>query len=54
LSFAFEDFVLDPDRRELRRSGALVAVEPQVFDLINYLICNRNRVVTRDNLLDAV
>jgi TolB-like protein len=54
LPFAFEDFVLDPDRRELRRDGALVAVEPQVFDLINYLIHNRNRVVTRDNLLDAV
>ena len=54
MPFAFEDFVLDPDRRELRRGGALVAVEPQVFDLINYLICNRNRVVTRDNLLDAV
>ena len=32
----------------------LVAVEPQVFDLINYLIRNRDHVLTRDNLLDAV
>ena len=50
----FEDFVLDPDRRELRRAGTLVAVEPQVFDIIYYLVHNRDRVVTRDNLLDAV
>jgi TolB-like protein len=54
LPFHFEDFVLDPDRRELRRAGALVAVEPQVFDLINYLVRNRERVVTKDDLLDAV
>jgi len=54
LPFQFENFVFDPDRRELRRAGELVAVEPQVFDVINYLICNRDRVVTRDNLLDAV
>ena len=46
MPFQFEDFVLDPERRELRRAGMLVAVEPQVFDLINYLIRNRD-VVTR-------
>ncbi len=54
MPFRFEDFALDPHRRELRRSGTLVALEPQVFDLIDYLIRNRHRVVTRDNLLDAV
>jgi TolB-like protein len=54
LFYQFEDFVLDPERRELRRAGALVAVEPQVFDLINYLVSNRERVVTKDDLLDAV
>jgi TolB-like protein len=54
LPFHFAEFVLDPDRRELRRAGALVAVEPQVFDLINYLVRNRERVVTKDDLLDAV
>ena len=46
--------MLDPDRRELRRADALIAVEPQVFDLIDYLVRNRERVVTRDDLLDAV
>jgi TolB-like protein/cytochrome c-type biogenesis protein CcmH/NrfG len=54
LPFRFEDFVLDPERRELRRADALIAVEPQVFDLIDYLVRNRERVVTRDDLLDAV
>jgi TolB-like protein/cytochrome c-type biogenesis protein CcmH/NrfG len=54
LPFRFEDFVLDPGRRELRRADALIAVEPQVFDLIDYLVRNRERVVTRDDLLDAV
>ena len=46
--------MLDPERRELRRADALVAVEPQVFDLIDFLVRNRERVVTRDDLLDAV
>jgi TolB-like protein/cytochrome c-type biogenesis protein CcmH/NrfG len=54
LPFRFEDFVLDPERRELRRADALIAVEPQVFDLIDFLVRNRERVVTRDDLLDAV
>lgn len=50
----FEDFVLDADRRELRRAGALIPVEPQVFDVINYLLHERARVVTKDDLFDAV
>jgi TolB-like protein/cytochrome c-type biogenesis protein CcmH/NrfG len=54
LAFQFETFVLDPERRELRRAGALIAVEPQVFDLINYLVRERERVVTKDDLLDAI
>ena len=54
MPFRFEDFTLDPERRELRRADALIAVEPQVFDLIDFLVRNRERVVTRDDLLDAV
>ena len=54
LPLEFEEFLLDPERRELRRGGTLVAVEPQVFDLIHYLVRNRDRVVTRDNLIDAI
>ena len=46
--------MLDAGRRELRRAGSLVAVEPQGFDLIDYLVRHRDRVVTRDDLLDAI
>jgi predicted ATPase/class 3 adenylate cyclase len=54
LLYSFEDFTLDTARRELRRSGALIALQPQVFDLLEYSIRNRERVVTKDDLLAAV
>src|SRR5215203_3324155 len=46
--------MLDIDRRELRRGSALVPVEPQVFDLLIYLIQNRDRVVSKDDLIAGV
>src|SRR5258708_20609638 len=52
--FSFEDYVLDTGRRELRRGRAVIAVQPQVFDLLEYLISNRERVVTKDDMLDAI
>ena len=52
--YLFEDFALDRERRELRRSGDLVAVEPQVFDLLEYLVRNCGRVVSKDDLIAAV
>jgi TolB-like protein len=54
VEFLFEDHTLDIDRRELRRGSQQIAVEPQVFDLLVYLVQNRERVVTKDDLLDAV
>jgi DNA-binding winged helix-turn-helix (wHTH) protein len=54
LLYSFEDFSLDPSRRELRRAGSLIALQPQVFDLLEYLICHRERVVSKDDLLAAV
>ena len=50
----FGDCVLDPERRELRRGSGAVAVGPQVFDLLLYLAENRARVVSKDDLLEAV
>jgi adenylate cyclase len=50
----FGDCALDPDRRELSRAGETVHVEPQVFDLLLYLIRNRDRVVSKDDLFSAV
>jgi TolB-like protein len=50
----FGDCELDTLRRELRRSGAPVAIEPQVFDVLVHLIENREQVVSRDDLIAAV
>src|SRR6516165_800385 len=52
--FLFEDYVLDAERRELRRAGAQLAIEPQVFDLLEFLVRNRDRVVSKDDLLASV
>ena len=52
--YFFEDFVLDPDRRELRRGNALIEVQPQVFDLLQFLVANRDRVVSKDDIIQAV
>jgi DNA-binding winged helix-turn-helix (wHTH) protein len=54
MHWLFDDCVLDVERRELRRAGAVVAIEPQVFDLLVYLIGNRARVVSKDDLLGSV
>jgi TolB-like protein/Tfp pilus assembly protein PilF len=50
----FEGYSLDVDRRELRRGSDLVAIEPQVFDLLAYLVKNRERVLTKDDLIAAI
>jgi len=52
--YFFENFAFDPARRELRRGDALIAVQPQVFDLLEYLIRNRDRVVSKNDILNAV
>jgi TolB-like protein len=52
--YVFEDCEVDVVRRELRRGGQAVHVEPQVFDVLVYLIQHRERVVTKDELLKAV
>ena len=52
--FRFEDCALDTARRELRRGPELVALEPQVFDLLVFLVQNRDRVVSKDDLIASV
>ena len=54
MPFVFEDYVLDQERRELTLRGQVVAVGPQVFDLLLQLVSNRDRVVSKDDLLKAV
>ena len=52
--FAFDDCVLDIERRELTRGSEAVSIGPQVFDVLVYLVQNRQHVVSKDSLLDAV
>ncbi len=52
--YYFSDLVLDSSRRELRRGEDQIRLEPQVFDLLEFLIRARDRVVSRDELLDTV
>jgi TolB-like protein len=52
--YRFDGYVLDTDRRELRRGGVLCPLEPQVFDLLEFLMCNRERVVSKEDVLNSV
>src|SRR5258708_26310070 len=54
MRYLFEDYALDTDRRELHRRADVVSIAPQVFDLLDYLIRNRERVVSKDDLINAV
>jgi TolB-like protein len=54
LRYLFEDYTLDTERRELHRGADVVPVAPQVFDLLDYLIRNRERVVSKDSLIEAI
>jgi TolB-like protein len=54
MQFVFADHTLDVERRELRRGSDPIAVEPQVLDLLIYLIENRDHVVSKDDLIASV
>jgi len=54
VQYAFEDYVLDPERRELKRGSETIALGPQVFDLLLFLLRNREHVVSKDDLLEGV
>ncbi|MEP2028644.1 MAG: winged helix-turn-helix domain-containing tetratricopeptide repeat protein [Paracoccaceae bacterium] len=51
---SFDEFQIDTARGELRRGSCVVAIEPQVLDLITYLASNPGRVITRDEIIQAV
>src|SRR6202521_2246353 len=54
MTLSFGDYVIDVERRELRRTKTPVHVEPQVFDLLVYLVQNRDRVVSKEDLIASV
>ena len=54
MRYLFHDYAFDTDRRELRRGEDVISIAPQVFDLLDYLIRNRERVVSKDDLISAI
>ena len=54
MQYWFEDFVLDLRTFELRKNGLLLPAEPQVLSLLSLLIENRDRLVTKDELVSAI
>jgi pimeloyl-ACP methyl ester carboxylesterase/DNA-binding winged helix-turn-helix (wHTH) protein len=54
MRYTFFDCEIDIDTREVRSAGVLRPVEPQVFDLLRYLVENPDRVISRDELIEAV
>lgn len=52
--YGFANYSLDLARRELRCDGQSIHVEPQTFDVLQYLVTNRDRVVSKDDLIAAV
>jgi TolB-like protein len=54
LLYLFEDFVLDTDQRELRRGATVVPIAPLAFDLLEFLIRNREHVLARDDLIASI
>jgi TolB-like protein len=54
LLFRFGDFTLDAERLELKRSGEVQKLEPQFFSLLVDLVENRDRVISKDELIDGV
>ncbi|MBB4372597.1 TolB-like protein/cytochrome c-type biogenesis protein CcmH/NrfG [Bradyrhizobium sp. cir1] len=54
MRFCFENNVLDGDLRELTCAGVAVPLQPQVFDLLLYLVAERARVVSKDDLISQI
>ncbi len=52
--YFFDNYVLDTERRELRHGAAAISLQPHVFDLLEYLIRNRERVVSKDDLIAGI
>ena len=54
MQFLFTDHTLDTNRRELRRGDESITIEPQVLDLLIYLLENPDRVVSKSDLIASV
>jgi DNA-binding winged helix-turn-helix (wHTH) protein len=50
----FADFEIDVAQQELRRGSEIVHTEPQVFDLLLHLVRHRERIVSKDELIETI
>src|ERR1700734_366489 len=53
-AYRFGEFLLDPGRRSLFRAASPISLTPKAFDLLHYLVQNPNRLVSKEELLQAV
>src|SRR5262249_3125291 len=52
MQYLFGDYALDTSRCELHHTGRRIPLRPKVFDVLSYLIAHRDRVVSRQDLLE--
>ena len=52
--YRFNEFEIDTQNYQLRHNGKAVEIEPKVYDLLCYLVANRDRLITRDELFDKI
>lgn len=53
-TFRFGEFVLDPSRGSLRRGSGKVELRPKSFEVLRYLVEHPDRLISKDELLDAI
>ncbi|MEW7009629.1 winged helix-turn-helix domain-containing protein [Lentilitoribacter sp. EG35] len=54
MRFEFDGFELDLEKRELFDAGNEIIIEPKVFDLLTYMVLNRDRMLSKEELINAV
>jgi DNA-binding winged helix-turn-helix (wHTH) protein len=54
MDYQFGDYTLDTERYELRRAGIVVKLRPKVLDVLAYLIAHRERLVSKQELLEQL
>ena len=53
-SFRFGDFILAPEERKLTRDGVEMPLGARAFDMLSFFVANRHRILTKDEILDAI
>jgi adenylate cyclase len=53
-TFRFGDFILAPEERKLTRDGVEMPLGARAFDMLSFFVANRHRILTKDEILDAV